>query len=47
MFEAGGGFSRIYVGAFKDRVGKEVLSLTTSDLAELERLGYTWEHSKR
>ena len=33
----------IYIGALKDKAGKEILAITTPEVKELEDLGYTWK----
>jgi len=33
----------IYIGALKDKTGKEILAITTPEVKELERLDYTWK----
>jgi len=38
---SGGAFGLFYVGALKNKTGKEILVITTPDVKELERLGYT------
>ncbi|MGO9645039.1 MAG: hypothetical protein ACLPY5_09860 [Candidatus Bathyarchaeia archaeon] len=40
---SGGSLGLFYIGALKDKAGKEILSITTPDIEELERLGYTWK----
>jgi len=40
---SGGSLGLFYIGALKDKAGKEILSITTPDVEELERLGYTWK----
>lgn len=40
---SGGSLGLFYIGALKDKAGKEVLSITTPEISELERLGYTWK----
>ena len=37
---SGGTFGLFYIGALKNKDGKEILSITTPEIEELERLGY-------
>ncbi len=40
---SGGSLGLFYIGALKDKAGKEILSITTPDVDELQRLGYSWK----
>ena len=43
MGASGAAFGLFYVGALKDKAGKEILAMTTPEVKELERLGYSWK----
>jgi len=44
---SGGGPDLVYIGALKSKDGKNILSIKTPDIKELQRLGYTWKERQK